>query len=141
MHQHHVFDRTRELVSNPDPNHALIEAIDHDMTRLMISSEKKLKRPSPYPFSSKLLQACLKVTILKTHLNATKRNKNKQHILNTLQSKLKEPTPLPPDIPSINALLRDARKLVQAIRKDAMAARFQFLSELSKTSPNSKIIR
>ena len=50
------------------------------------------------------------------------------------------PVLLPSDIPSINALLKDPRKTVQTIRKTAMAARFQFLSELSETSPNSKII-
>ena len=83
MERHSIFDRIRELKSNPTPNHRLAEAIDRDMTRLMIAAEKKLKKPSPYPFSSKLLQACLTITILKTHLNAVKRNKDKSHIIAT----------------------------------------------------------
>ena len=43
----------------------LVESIDRDVTRLMISSEKQLTKPSPTPFSSKLAQACIRVSILK----------------------------------------------------------------------------
>ena len=74
MEHHNLFSRMKELMSEPTPNHPLAEAIDRDMTRLMLAAKKKLKRPSPYPFSSKLLQACLTVTILKTHFNSIKRN-------------------------------------------------------------------
>ena len=141
MQHHRIFERIQQLKSNPQPNHDLAESIDRDMTRLMIAAEKKLKRPSPYPFSSKLLQACLVVTILKTHLNAVRKNRNKGQIIATFQSKLKTPINLPPDVATIKQQLREARKTVKSIRKDAIAARFQFLSDLGVDSPNSKIIK
>ena len=42
----------------------------------MISSKKRLTRPSPTPFSSKLAQACIQVSILKLRYSELKRNKD-----------------------------------------------------------------
>ena len=77
LHNHNVFERSRQLSSITDPTTAqkIAEALDRDITRSMIASEKRLKRHSTTPFSSALAQACLAVVVLKLHLKKITFNK------------------------------------------------------------------
>ena len=68
MSSHNIFKRVESLYGVDTASNetiAIAEAIDKDMTQLMLHCEKKLHKPSPSPFSSKLAQACLDVSISK----------------------------------------------------------------------------
>ena len=82
-------DHSRTSIQTPltlEDAITLAEGIDHDVTRLMIASKKKLKGRSPFPFSSTLAQCCLAVSILKLHRYSQKHNQDKTKPLVRLQS-------------------------------------------------------
>ena len=109
---------------------ALAEGIDCDVTRLMIGSENKLKRHSPFPFSSVLAQSCLAVNILKLHRYCLEKKKNKTTCLERLQSHRKERVPLPDSLQDTQQALKKARKNTKKAQKDADKLRYKFFEEL-----------
>ena len=120
--RHRIFQRIQQLnniTSNPEPHAiALVEAIDRDVTRLMISSEKCLTKPSPVPFSSKLEQACLHVSILKLRYSQLKYHKRYDTHILRLQQHLRVPLNLPNDLATTKQMLRTARTNVKTLRKN-----------------------
>ena len=142
---HNVFERARELnsIMSTDPDQALLlaESIDRDMTRLMLASENKLKRPSPTPFSSPLAQACIGVSLLKTHLIAIKYQTDKSKTINDLQTKLKTPMNLPSNVLELKQQLTELRKKVRLIRKQVLLHRDEHLLALSVDVDISKILK
>ena len=111
------------------------------MTRLMLSCEKQLHKLSPTPFSSKLAQACLAVSILKLHLRMKRYNVDKTVSIKAFQAKCKTPVPLPDSIPETNNALQKARKLVKQIRKCAIAEREEFLALLIAGCNDPEVVK
>ena len=68
--RHNILQRSFKLLNVTDRQRAnsLAEAIDRDMTHLMLAAEKQLPRHSPFSYSSQLSSACLPVWILKLHI-------------------------------------------------------------------------
>ena len=145
LQSHKVFERIQRLkqLTAADLNQAiqLAEAIDRDVTRLMLASEHKLQRPSPTPFSSELAQACIRVSILKLRYSELKHNKSHTLSIQHLQSRLQEPLPLPATTISTKTALRDARQSVREIRRNAVSAREAFLLDREADKSVSKIIK
>ena len=130
MDSHNIFKRTQtldETEQSTESSDQLAEAIDRDMTRLMLHCEKQLHKPSPTPFSSNLAQSCLAVSILKLHLRIQRFKVDKSLSVQAYQAKRKKPVPLPNTIPETKAALKKARKEVKDIRKRAIAEREDFL--------------
>ena len=144
--QHHrIFHRIKQLESIKSlhaPNAIeLLEAIDRDVTRLMLSSEKHLIKPSPAPFSSKLEQACLHVSLLKLKYSELKHNKPHSSHINRLQQHLRKPFQIPNDIATTQTKLRQARSTVRTLRKQAVALREEFLLSKESNKDTSTIIK
>lgn len=140
LNEHRVFQRAQQL-NVCSPNHRLVEQIDRDITRSMIASEKRLKRTSPSPFSSKLAQACLKVTILKLQLKSLRQRRSRAASIELLQSKLKSSLSLTSNVPAMKTLLKQSRKEVRQCRKQASSLRLEFLDHLESDPTKSKIIK
>ena len=145
--QHHrIFDRIHrlQLLSNGKdltPATQLCDSLDRDITRLMVSAEKRLKKPSPTPFSSALAQACIRVSLLKLQYLVLKHQSDKQHSINHLQQRLNTPLVLPTTISDLTSELKKTRKEVRTIRKEAVLHREEFLASLSLSKDIGKIIR
>ena len=135
--RHKIFDRIQTLsqldyLHHQNTAESLAEAIDRDVTRLMIAAERRLHRPSPTPFSSNLAQACIKVSILKTKRLSLKHSTNKDNTIDRLLAKLQKPFTIPSTLTAVEEHLKTARKEVRDIRRNAIALRDEFL--LSKAS-------
>lgn len=133
--RHHVFDRITRLQSydpsNPPPEaFHLLESLDNDLTRLMIAGEKRLRKPSPTPFSSALAQICIQLSILKAHYLHLHYGSDKSSTIGRLQSKLDKPIPLPASLSDLKEVLQATRSKVRQIRRDAIAHREEFLLSL-----------
>ena len=140
---HRLFHRARQLQSlDPSSSQAiaLCESIDRDLTRLMIASEKRLRRPSPMPFSSTLAQACIKVSLLKSYYLELCHGTDKSHTISKLQQRLHQPLSLPSSIDDLKVLLHTTRKEVKKIRRESILHQDEFLQTLSLSSDLSKII-
>ena len=73
LSHHNVFQRADNLLSLPrETAITQVEKLDCDITRSMIAAEKRIKKPSVSPFSSKLAQACIRVTLLKLQIKVVK---------------------------------------------------------------------
>ena len=130
--RHKIFDRIKTLRTicyhqNQSLSEQLVESIDRDVTRLMIASENTLHKPSPVPFSSKLAQASLKVSILKVKYVSIKYGKNKDQIISRYCAKLLEPFHIPDNLQQVQHQLRVARNDVRSIRRNAVSERESFL--------------
>ena len=144
LSRHNVFSRIAILNSLHTADHdsiALCESIDRDVTRYMISAENQLRQPSSTPFSSVLSQACIKVSILKSHILHLQHHSNKTATIQRLQQKLPEPLTLPTSLPQSRRELRQARQLVRQLRKDAIAQRDIFLQALIQQQPSNKLLK
>ena len=143
FHRHRVFDRIKQIeqaTSCDDASIQLVEALDRDVTRLMIASEKRLQRPSVTPFSSALAQECIRVAILKLRYKELKYNRSYATQITRLSNKLSKSFPLPTNITSCNMILRNTRTTVHTLRKNAIALREKFLISKEILSDHSKII-
>ena len=146
MNNHNIFSRIERLSTidtTTDRPQAveLAEAIDRDVTRLMLAAEKSIKRPSPTPFSSKLSQACIKVSLLKCQLSVIQYKHDKQESISLLQSRLHEPIQLPQTLNHLQTTLKKTRKEVRTIRKNSIAFRDDHLQALSLDQDIAKIIK
>lgn len=133
--RHNVLQRSFRLLHVPDYHRAiaLAESIDRDMTRLMLSSEKKLHMHSRYSFSIRLSRACLDVRILKLQL----RGKTTQAAI--LKRRFQSDVALPTSSKEIQASLDSARTKVAGLRENAVPLRHDFLSETSEDDARNKI--
>ena len=107
----------------------------------MLSSEKSIKRPSSTPFSSKLAQACIQVSILKCQLAHLQYHTDKSESINILQSRLHQPIHLPTSLNELKRTLKNLRKEVRIIRKASIAFRDEHLQVLSLDQNITKIIK
>ena len=126
LQQHKIFDRISRLqvldyAKDPQQAEQLAEAIDRDVTRLMLASENKLRKPSPVPFSSNLAQACLKVSILKAKYISLKYGTNKELTISRYGTRLLQPFVIPSTIEQVWQLLTTTRKEVRTIRQNAIS--------------------
>ena len=99
---------TQCSISTLDDAIALTESIDRDVTRLMLASENKVRRRSPYPFSSTLAQCCLSVAILKIHRCCLSTPRSKDASRESLQSLQKTPLDLPMSLDATKLALKQA---------------------------------
>lgn len=142
--RHNVFARVSQLqsLSPDDPTASLLcESIDRDVTRLMIASEKKLKKPSPTPFSSVLSQACIKVALLKLQYRVLEHSCDKTRAIEHLQTRLHNPITLPNTIQDLKSQLKQLRREVKQIRRDAIQHREDFLATLALSKDVAKFIK
>ena len=93
----------------------------------MLASERKLQKPSPVPFLSKLAQACLKVSIRKAKYVSLKYGTNKTTTISRYSARLLHPVSLPSTLEQEQQLLSTARKEVRTIRRNAISERENFL--------------
>ena len=143
--RHRIFQRIQHLdsLSNcHDPSTIQhVEALDRDITRLMISCEKRLTKPSPTPFSSKLAQACILVSLLKLRYSELKYNKDYAASIQRTHQRLANPPTLPTTLSQTHIMLRDARKDVKLLRKHAVALREEFLISKESDPDVRKIVK
>ena len=107
----------------------------------MISCKKQLTKPSPTPFSSKLAQACIRVSILKLRLKELKYGSVHSNGINQLTSSLLESFSIPQTIASTTTMLKAARQNVRQLRKNAVSLCEEFLLSKENDPTNSKIIQ
>ena len=118
-----------------------IEALDRDITRLMLSCEKRLRKPSPTPFSSKLAQACILVSLLKLRYSELKYNKDHSIQIQRHQQRLHTTYPIPSNLVQTKTLLHEARQNVRQLRKHAVALREDFLVSKESDPDVRKIVK
>ena len=144
MERHNIFKRMEKLCKvkkSTTKSNDLAEAIDRDMTRLMLHSEKQFQKRSPTPFSSTLAQACLSVSILKLLQLSQKHGTDKKVAIASLQSKCTKKVPLPESLPATKSALKLARKEVKRIRKHALEIRDQHLLDSLSNCEDPKILK
>ena len=107
----------------------------------MISCEKRLTKPSPTPFSSKLAQACILVSLLKLRYSELKYNKDYAASIQRTHQRLANPPTLPTTLSQTHIMLRDARKDVKLLRKHAVALREEFLISKESDPDVRKIVK
>ena len=107
----------------------------------MLSCEKKLTRPSPIPFSSKLAQACIQVSILKLRLQEIQFQRLQSTRIERLRASLLEPFSIPSTSHAVKTMLKTTRQHVRKLRKDAISLREEFLLSKESNSDNPKIIK
>lgn len=144
--RHRIFQRMSKLhtynFSHPSVDAInLLEAIDRDITRLMLASEKRIRRPSPSPFSSTLAQVCIKLSLFKAQFLHLRHGSDKSRVILRLQSKLKQPIPLPTNLHDLKEALRTTRTEVRTIRRNAIAHREEFLLSRELDKSISKVIK
>ena len=144
MERHNIFKRMEKLCKvkkSTTKSNDLAEAIDRDMTRLMLHSEKQFQKRSPTPFSSNLAQACLSVSILKLLQLSQKHGTDKKAAIASLQSKCTKKVPLPESLPATKSALKLARKEVKRIQKHAVEIRDQHLLDALSNCEDPKILK
>ena len=146
LEHHRLIDRVHQLsslhpIQDRDSGIQLAESIDRDMTRLMIAVEKTLTKPSPTPFSSKLAQACIRVSILKLRLQEIQFRRTYSIRIERLQTSLLEPFSIPSTCHTVKTMLRTSRQHVRQLRKDARSLCEEFLLSKETNCDNPTIIK
>jgi endonuclease/exonuclease/phosphatase family metal-dependent hydrolase len=119
-------------VNSTQNPHVLANSIDDQITKSLLSAEKKIARPPRPPWSEKLHKASLQVRLWKI---AKSGNLNELDITTQLEnaaSDAKFYDPIPTGFDDINFRLKEAQRTLNEIRRNAADERQAFLQTLKE---------
>jgi exonuclease III len=118
---HNVFQRLSDL--HEKPNSSKAEAIDRDITRGMLTAEKRCRHPGPDPWSPILQEARLLVEIFRHALSMVGIGLECRFKLGRLLAKYAKPIDIPDSSKGLSKSLRSAQQHLRHIQKEAADAR------------------
>jgi hypothetical protein len=139
LDDHRVLQRLMAVSEAAEPDHALIEAIDRDISRAMAHATNKIRKVYTSPFSPQIKQARLRRRFYKLHLSMIINNLDLRTQLATMIQELDEELPTPSTIDEARQLLRDAQKLVRETTKRAAELRVSYLEEQALTTKKQRL--
>ena len=108
-------------------HHQMLEQIDKELTKILVSEDKACRKIGDYPWSPKLHQAFLHHRYWSLQLTSRRTKKDLSVALQQILNQLTEPLY---DGPSIAANLRQARKNLRETRRNAQQLRQEYLNSL-----------
>ena len=118
-----VIERALELSRQTHPNHERAEAIDRDMTALLLAAAKKIKKYRSPPWVEELHHARRRVRIWKVHLRAHQQQTKVPKSIEELYNSMTKDEVIPTTAKECQTLLRKAQRDIRTIVKDAVRRR------------------
>ena len=132
-----VTERARRLMEKDTPDHKQAEAIDNDITRMLLSAASKIRRYRPPPWVEELHHTRRQVRLWKGHLKAHRKGITPAKTLQILHDSVPKDQTFPKTVPECQTLLRAAQKKVRIIVRDAVRHRREELERRAQEHATS----
>ena len=127
LRRRRVIERAIELSHQTHPNHEKAEAIDRDMTALLLAAAKRIKKYRSPPWVEELHHARRRVRIWKVHLRAHRQQTKVPQSIEELYNSMTKDETTPTTATESQTLLRKAQQDVRTIVKDAVHRQWEEL--------------
>ena len=132
-----VMDRVQKLLAKNEPDHKQAEAIDNDITRMLLFAASTIRKYRPPPWVEELHHTRRRVRLWKGHLKALRKGKTPAKSLKSLHNSVPADQIFPTTGPECQKLLRAEQKKVRLIVKDAVRHRREELERRAQAHATS----